>query len=67
MSLDKLGKIGYYSKRMVQDSGFRIQDSGFRIQDSGVRSQGPEKNFDDASARASVATNCFTPSGQDVA
>ena len=39
MSLDKLGKIGYYSKRMVQDSGFRIQDSGFRIQDSGFRSQ----------------------------
>ena len=60
MSLDKLGKIGYYSKRMVQDSGFRIQDSGFG-------SQGPEKNFDDASAGASRATNCFTPSGQDVA
>jgi hypothetical protein len=37
-----------------------IQDSGFRGQESG-------KNFDNASAGASRATNSFAPSGQDVA
>jgi hypothetical protein len=37
------------------------------VQDSGSRSQGSGKNFDDASAGASRATNIFTPSGQDVA
>jgi hypothetical protein len=60
MSLDKLGEIGYYTKRIVQDSGVRSQELRLRSQESG-------KNFDNASAKASVATNCFTPSGQDVA
>ena len=39
MSLDKPGEIGYYTKRMVQDSGFRIQDSVVSSQESGFRIQ----------------------------